>query len=134
MPIYSPPKTYNTGSILSASGDIALSGAGILASTGIGAVPAIAIGAAGAIAKGVGTIMNMSQQTKLNEYNEKYKAIAEGEQNAATSSINNYQAMKANYVTSQVNSSLKAINKMIEPTAFRVPQGGGTGIIDKRLK
>lgn len=133
MAIYNPPKTNSTGSILSASGDLALSGAGILAATGVGAPIALAVGAVGALAKGAGVIMGISETNKVNEYNSKYKAIVEGENNANTSAYNNLQAMKSSYISNNVNSSLKAINKMLEPTAPRVPQGGGTGIINNRL-
>jgi len=38
-----------------------------------------------------------------------------------------------NYKQSGVSTGLKAINKMMEPSANNTLSGGGTGIIDKRI-
>jgi hypothetical protein len=134
MAIYNPPKMNNAGSITGASGDALMGVGGILTASGIAAPIGMAVSGVGVVAKGVGSVLSMIEQNKQSKYNEKYNMISQGEENAGTSAFNNFQSYKSNYINSQVSSSIKAINKMIEPTTFRNPQGGGTELIDKRIK
>lgn len=133
MAIYSPPKQTMTSTIASSTGDVLMSGAGLLAATGVGTPIALAVGAAGAIAKGVGAIAGANDARKLQEYNQKYNAIVSGENNIKANAYNNEIYSRDNYTQNSVNTSLKRINMMLEPTANTVPSSGGTGIVNNRL-
>jgi len=134
MAIYNPPKTNVNGAIASGVGDTLMAGAGLAAAIpGVGWGVAAALTAVGGITKLIGASSTAKQERLTNEYNQKYDTIVQGEQNSQINYFNNLQASKSNYNINGINSSIKNINAMIEPTVPQVPQGGGTGIINNRL-
>lgn len=134
MAIYEPPKLNSGGAVASGIGDTLMAGAGIAATIpGVGWAVGGAMALAGGISKIFGANKQANNERKLEKYNRRYQAIVDGEQNQQVSAFNNLQASKSNYNITGVNSSIKSINNMLEPTAPAVPQGGGTGIINNRL-
>ena len=115
--LYQPPKQSNAGTIISGAGDLMMSAGGIATATGAGAPIGLALAGVGAIAKVTGSIIDGTNQNKMKDYNELYAKVQQGEQNAATNAFNNFQAYKQGFVSNAVNSSIKNINQMIEPTS-----------------
>lgn len=92
MAIYNPPKENNWGSILSTAG-VSLAGVGGgLAATGVGVIPGLIMAGVGGIAAGVGTIMNGNSQKRQQDYDRRYQARLNGENNLQAS-INNIRSM-----------------------------------------
>ena len=92
MAIYNPPKENNWASILTTAG-VSLAGVGGgLAATGVGVVPGIIAASVGGIAAGVGTIMNGNSQKRQQDYDRRYQARLNGENNLQAS-INNIRSM-----------------------------------------
>ena len=115
--LYQPPKQSNAGTIISGAGDLMMSAGGIATATGAAAPIGLALAGVGTIAKVTGSIIDGANQNKIKDYNELYAKVQQGEQNAATNAFNNFQAYKQSFVSNAVNSSIKNINQMIEPTS-----------------
>lgn len=92
MAIYNPPKENNWGSILTTAG-VSLAGVGgVLAVSGVGAVPGVIAAGVGGIAAGVGTIMSGNSQKRQQEYDRRYQARLNGDNNLQAS-INNIRSL-----------------------------------------
>ena len=134
MAIYSPPKQSNLGSIMSSTGNAAMAVGRTLAATGVGTIPGLIIAGVGALSSVAGNIIDSSSKLKAQNYEEQYKALVEGENNLNTSIYNN-SLNKDAYNKAGINSSIKSINQMLEPTSAKSKVAGnaGTSIIDNRL-
>lgn len=134
MAIYSPPKQSNLGSIMSTSGNAAMAIGGTLTATGVGAIPGLIVAGVGALSSVAGNIIDSSSKLKSQKYEEQYRALVEGENNLNTSIYNN-SLNKDAYNKAGINSSIKSINQMLEPTSAKskVANNAGTSIIDNRL-
>lgn len=92
MAIYNPPKENNWGSILTTAG-VSLAGVGgALTASGIGAIPGVITAGVGGIAAGVGAIMSGDSQKRQQEYDRRYQARLNGDNNLQAS-INNIRSL-----------------------------------------
>lgn len=133
MAIYQPPKQSSTGGVMSGIGSGMASAGGIMATTGIGAPIGLAVAGIGSLLNVTGNIVDGNNKKKLEEYEVNYANEVQGEKNINTSYQNNLQQSRNNYTQSGVNSSLAAINGMLNPASSNIPSNGGTGFNNKRL-